>query len=143
MTSRDSHLDIAVTWADDDLQELKVTAANDRFGGQVSLYASPDELRDITERLHAFVVGRSERREFMLGQEDFAGFGTLRLSLVRQDLGDTFLVEAALRANPADRLLQAESCLVRLPATLAEVERFELELRRVAQRFGTRAGIRA
>lgn len=143
MNSRDSHLDIAVIWADDDLQELKVTAANERFGGQVSLYASPDELRDITERLHSFVTGRSERREFMLGQEDFAGYGTVRLNLLRQDLGDQFIVEVALRANPPERLAQAESCVVRLPASLAEVERFELELRRVAQRFGTRAGVRA
>jgi len=143
MTSRTPHLDIAVTWADEELHELKVSAASERFSGEVGLYASPDELRDTTDRLRAFLNGRSERRDFLLGQEDFAGFGTVRLDFHRKLFADTATVEVTLRANPSDRQTHAESCLVRLSVPVAEVERFEVELRRIAQRLGTRARIGA
>lgn len=141
MTSRTPHLNIAVTWADEELNELKVSAASERFAGEVSLYASPDELRDLTDRLRNFLNGRSERRDFLLGQEDFAGFGTVRLDLHRKLLADTATVEVTLRANPGDRQTHAESCMVRLSAPVADVERFEAELRRIAQRLGTHARI--
>ncbi|MET0352156.1 MAG: hypothetical protein ABW067_20320 [Rhizobacter sp.] len=143
MTSRTPYLDIAVTWADEELNELKVSAASERFAGEVDLYASPDDLRDTTDRLRAFLNGRSERRDFLLGQEDFAGFGTARIDLHRKLFADTATVEVTLRTNPGDRHTHAESCLVRLSVPVADLERFEVELRRIAQRQGTRARLAA
>lgn len=139
MTSRTPHLDLAVTWADEELQELRVSAASQRFSGEISLYASPDELRDVADRLRNFLNGRSERRDFLLGQEDFAGFGTVRLDLYRKLFAETATLEVTLRANPGERQAHAETCLLRLSPTVADVERFETELRRIAQRLGTRA----
>lgn len=141
MTSSAPYLDFAVVQADDDLQELTVSAASHRFAGQVSLYASPDELRDIADRLRPFLSGRGGRREFLLGQEDFVGYGTVRLSLNRKEFADNVLVEVALRANPSEPHAPAESCVLRFPASVAELERFEADLRRVAQRLGSRAVI--
>lgn len=136
------HLAVTVTWADEDLQELTVSAASELFSGQVSLYASPDELRDMAERLRAYLDGgRSSRREFALGQEDFAGYGTARVTVQRQEFGDSVGVEVVLRVNPTERLVSAESCVLRFPVQVTDLERFESDLRRIAQRLGSRASI--
>ena len=65
----------------------------------------------------------------------------MRLDFHRKLFAETATLEVMLRANPDDRHAHAESCAVRLTVAVADVERFEVELRRISQRLGTRARI--
>jgi hypothetical protein len=58
---------LQVVWTDDDLVELRVHAANDKFSGTVEVYSWDEQIAKAAPTLAGFPVGSGDEREIEFG----------------------------------------------------------------------------
>jgi len=143
MNGRSSAIEIAVVWADPDLQEVVVSASSEHFSGQVALYARPDELSQLARCFDGFPVSPTDRREFHLGQAGLSGYGTVHLTVFCKDATGHVIIQANLCARPVEAQATTESCVVQVPAVLADVDRFVRDLCSISNQIGASAVLKS
>ena len=136
-------LAITVVWVDSDLQEVVVSGSSKHFAGRVNLYAGPSELIELAEELRGFPRSADDRREYQLGQDNLAGYGTAHLVFFCKDSTGRVIVQAELRANPKERKLGTESVVVQVVAVPSDIDRFEQELRSIGNHVGASAALKS
>jgi hypothetical protein len=136
-------LEIEVVWADSDLQEVVVSASSEHFAGRVNLYAGPAELSELAEVLRGFPRSADDRREYKLGQDNLAGYGTARLVFFCKDSTGHVIAQVELRGNPEEPKLGAEFSVVQVTAVAADIDRFEQELRSINNHVGSSAALKS
>lgn len=130
---------IFVAWCDSDLQEISVTVSSKHFSGEVSLYAGYEELNQLANCIHGFPLHPEDRREFVMGQPNLPGYGTVKIELSCQDPTGHVVVQASLRANHDQFADQFESCVVQVNTVPSDIDRFEAELRVISGLAGETA----
>ena len=136
-------LEITVVWVDSDLQEVVVSISSKDFAGRVNLYAGPSELIKLAEELRGFPRSADDRREYQLGQDNLAGYGTARLLFFCKDSTGHVIAQAELCANPHEAKIGAESSVVHVVAVPSDIDRFERELRSISNHVGASAALKS
>ena len=139
MTVRSPILEFLVVWSDADLQEILISASNASFAGQVNLYAGPEEISAFANLIHGFPTSPTDKREFSFGQDDLSGYGKAHVSLMCKDSTGHVWVTTTVRCNPIESNAPAESATIVISATVADIDRFEIELRALSGFADTRA----
>ena len=120
---------------DDDIVELRVSAANEVFAGSAAVYVARGELRQSAEFIRDFPTGRSDKREVVWGAfgTEFAGGAT---RLLFDCIDGAMHSRISVQIEDADAL---QSALVRAVVEPAAVDTFLPQLLKIDEELGGRA----
>jgi hypothetical protein len=132
-------LQIQVTYADEDLVEIRVSAWNGMFGGAAEIYVNLDELEQIAGKLKGFPETIADSREIVvgeLGSRSPSEDGGLRMFFYCRDSSGHAYVDLRIESySLSKRKVQFVTCF--LPIEAAAVDSFVEELARIgAERAG-------
>jgi hypothetical protein len=117
-------LAVTLRRVDDDHLDLAISAAGDRFAGEVDVYAMPGRPSEWASRLAGFPAGPDDTRDLVAGtfRDDEAGGGvSLRFRAI--DRAGHAEVAVLLRGGEATRGTR-ESAIFVVPIEAAAVDRF-------------------
>jgi hypothetical protein len=136
MTS--SGIDVEVTWRDEDVLLMDVSASNGVFAGRVQAYGALEMAAEWAAALEGFPRNRDDCREVSTGtfSDEYAGGGATLRFVVRDAAGHC-AVQMRLRA--ADMIRSTASAEFTIAVEAAAVDRFVAELRAMSTEIGQRA----
>lgn len=137
-------LQISVVYTDEDLVELRVTASNGVFAGQVDVYADFDALTELAEVLRDFPGGRSDERAFEVGSLDsaYAGGGAGFRFYCLDSVGHA-AAEVRLRSDPEAGGGVSDTVVLHVPVEAAAIDAFVVQLAGVEGVVGQTARLEA
>lgn len=131
---------IEVTWGDEDVIQVEVSASNGVFAGRVEAYHGLGMAAEWAAALDGFPQHHDDTREVTTGtlSDEYAGGGaTLRFFVV--DPAGHCAVRVRLRAADLIRSIASAEFTIGLEA--AAVDRFVAELRAMSTEVGQRAAL--
>jgi hypothetical protein len=133
-------VEIEVTWGDDDVLLLEVSASNGVFAGRVDAYGGLDMAAEWAAALEGFPRNRDDSREVSTGtfSDEYAGGGAT-LRFVVRDAAGRCAVRVRLRA--ADMIRSIASAEFTIGVEAAAVDRFVAALRAMSADVGQRAAL--
>jgi hypothetical protein len=133
-------LKLEVVWKDEHMQELRLSAANTNFAGQVSFYVSHDEPAVLAKHLEGFPNNEDDVREYELGGANLPGYGGARIRLYCKDWSGHLALQITIYKNPLDKDC-VESATVRLLSEPSAIDRFVDELKSMQANVGDVAAL--
>ena len=133
-------VEVEVTWRDEDVLLLEVSASNGIFAGRVEAYGALDMAAEWAAALEGFPRNRDDTREVSTGtfSDEYAGGGA-RLRFVVRDAAGHCAVRVQLRA--ADMIRSTASAEFTIDVEAAAVDRFVADLRAMSTEVGQRAAL--
>ena len=132
-----SQLRIEQIWEDDQMVELRVCAASERFSGEVEVYATYEELKGIARVLVGFPTSHPQRFEFHFS----ASRGSNRVKLTFETADSRGHCWALISLSEKER--SDEHARIALAVEPAALDSFAHELQNVANRRLTTATLLA
>lgn len=131
-------IEIEVTWADEHMLQLEVSASNGVFAGRVEAYAALDVTAQWAAALEGFPRERDDCREVSTGalSDEYAG-GGVALRFVVRDAGGRSAVLVRLRESDMVRPIASAEFTIAVEA--AAIDRFVAALRAMSMEVGQRA----
>ena len=131
-------IEIEVTWGDEHMLQLDVSASNGVFAGRVEAYAARDIAAQWAAALEGFPRDHDDCREMSTGtlSEEYAGGGA-SLRVVVRDASGRSAVLVRLRASDMVRPIASAEFTIEVEA--AAVDRFVAGLRAMSTEVGQRA----
>jgi len=130
-------LRIEVVWSDEDVAEVRVSAFNGRFAGQVDAYVARGRLTQVATDLEGFPRKAGDSRNVIIGAfgPECAG-GAARLRFLCVDPAGHARFDAELEAEAHDTAFEGrrECARVMVRFELAAFDRFVAQLKSVAAR---------
>lgn len=129
---------IEVTWGDDDVLLLEVSASNGVFAGRVEAYGALDMAAEWAAALEGFPRHRDDSREVSTGafSDEYAGGGAALRFVVRDAAGHCAV---SVRLRAADMIRSTASAEFTIDVEAAAVDRFVADLRAMSTDVGQRA----
>jgi hypothetical protein len=139
-----SGITLQLVWSDDDMWEVRVSAANRQFSGTAQFYEQKGDLIAAAAKLEGFPKREIEgdTREIELG---FLGvdrtFGGVRFKFYTRGFVRHMYVELSLDSNKND-FGQVQSVLLRGAVEAAAIDNFVSDLKTVEDKLGGEAFLR-
>ena len=131
-------IEIEVTWGDEHVLQLEVSASNGVFAGRVEAYGALDIAAQWAAALEGFPRDRDDCREVSTGasSDEYAGGGASLRFVVRDASGSSAVL---VRLRASDMVRPVASAEFTIAVEAAAVDRFVAELRAMSTDVGQRA----
>lgn len=136
-------LHLEVVWFDDDLLELRVHAANDRFCGVADCYVGCNFFAEVADALRGFPSSPDDHRDLVVGTFDprLAGGGA-RIGLRCIDSAGHAVANVAVQTDTSTAAGHREATSLSFPVEPAAVDDFVAALGRIKLVVGATAFLR-
>ncbi|MET0645398.1 MAG: hypothetical protein ABW208_02190 [Pyrinomonadaceae bacterium] len=137
-------LQISIIYTDEHLIELRITASNGVFAGQVDVYADSDALTELAEVLRDFPGSQNDAREFEVGSFDsaYAGGGAGFRFYCLDSVGHA-AAEVRLRSDPEAGGGVSDTVVLHVPVEAAAIDAFVVQLAGIVEEVGQTARLEA
>ena len=123
---------VRITYWDDDIQVVEVTAANQHFSGIAQIYLPEQGLEPLIGALAGFPTCTRESRQLRLGE---SGAGVLSLALRTRDSRGS--VEMEVQLEPRGRVADGHLVRLRLAVEPAAIDEFVQRMRSMPRIVGS------
>ena len=133
-------VEIEVTWGDEDVLLLEVSASNGIFAGRIEAYGAWGMAAEWAAALEGFPRNRDDCREVSTGafSDEYAGGGVMLRFVVRDAAGHCAV---GVRLRAADLIRSTASAEFTIGVEAAAVDRFVADLRAMSADVGQRAAL--
>jgi hypothetical protein len=125
-----SGIEFKIVWFDQDVVELRVSASNGRFSGQVNLYLGRGRLSGTADLLKGFPSDSTDSRDVELGtfNPNHVGGGA-QMHLYCLDMAGHAAVDVKLRLDTCKTMGEVGSVALRIPVEAAAIDSFAMQVR--------------
>mgnify|MGYP000871526389 FL=1 len=136
MKKNTSALKIEITWFDDHVLELRLSAWNANFSGRANFYAALDEPARFAKHIEGFPTHRDDVREYQFGSTNVPGWGGATVTLSCKDGSGHLALRVSVHRDTDGASAVAQSATVRLHTVPAAIDEFVHGLRRLRVQVG-------
>lgn len=119
--------------------EMRLAVYNERFSGQASFYAEPNEPERFAALIEGFPQSPADVREYVFGTTTMPGYGGAKLRFICLGGRGHVAMQVTVHSNPVEGNTFAESAAVQIETVPSDVDVFVRSLRSMKHQIGTAA----